>query len=104
MSDSHEYVWKSFFGLFHPSRVAINFADRVIEFHNAIRPTGFFNLFFQKFVRCPFSDVIEVDAYTRANTRCLEVKTKYGNCVYLDDSIPRFDDFVADFYAVVEQG
>lgn len=103
MSDNHEYVWKSFSGLFQPSRVSINFTDRLIEFHNAIRPNSFFNLFFQKFVRCPFSDVTEVDAYTQNEIRCLEVKTKYGNCVYLGDSIPRFDDFVADFYSVVEQ-
>ena len=101
MPDTREYVWRSFSGLFRPSRVVINFTDRTIEFHNAIPPNGFWNLFYRKYVHCPFSDVTEVDAYTQNDTRCLQVKTKHGSCVYLEGPIPRFDDFVADFQAVL---
>ncbi len=103
MSDTHEYVWRSFSGLFRRSRVVIDFANREVEFHNAIPPNGFFNLFYQRFVLCPFSDVTDVDAYTQNDTRCLQVKTKHGSCVYLEGPLRDFSAFVADFQAVIAE-
>ena len=99
MSDTREYTWRSFSGLFRPSRIVFDFAARTIEFHNAIPPNGFFNLFHQKFVRCSFDEVIEVDAYTQNDTRCLSVTAQQGKCVYLDGTVPKFNEFVTDFMA-----
>lgn len=100
MPDTHEYTWRSFSGLFRPSRIVFDFQSRTIEFHNAIRPNGFFNRFFQQHLQCSFEDVTEVDAYTQDGTQCLSVKVLNGNCVYMANDVPRFEQFVDDFLAV----
>lgn len=98
--DSREYAWRELMGLYRPSRVAINFSGRTIDFYNSIKSNGFFNLIHQKYVHCPFNDVTEVSAFTMNGIRCLSVQTKHGNCVYMEDVVPRFDEFVADFHEI----
>lgn len=97
MSDRTEYQWREFSGLFRPSIVSFDFEQRTVQFLNSLRPQGFFNLFFQKQVDCSFDDITGVSTYSRAGTRCVEVVTSHGNCVYLDSDVPRFDELVADF-------
>lgn len=97
MSDLHEYTWRCFSGLYRRSRIVFNFETRIVEFHNAIWPNGFFNLFFQKYVSCPFDAITKVECYTQDGTRCVSVDTNVGNCVYVSSDVPRFSELAEDF-------
>lgn len=88
-------------GFYRSSKVVFDFAQRVIEFENSLPPKGFWNLIPQKFVRCEFGDITDVDAYAQNGYLCLQVKTVSGNRVFLNDTVPRFQEFVADFQSVL---
>ena len=103
MSDLNDYRWRCFSGLFRPSIVSFDFANRQVEFRNSLRPDGFFNLFFQKLVQCPFDDIVEVDTYQQNGMKCLSVVTRHGKTVYIASDVPRFDEMVSDFVAALPQ-
>lgn len=99
MPEVHEYSFRSFSGFYQRSSVVIDFAKQAVVFDNSLLPKGFFNLFFQKRVDCPFADIGRVEGSTVDGTRCLHVDTAHGYCNFTDD-MEGFDEFVQHIRAI----
>lgn len=100
MDEIREYHWRCFSGLYKSSWIRIDFSKQMIEFENSMRPNGFFNLFFQKSVVCPFNEVRSIRNYEMGGYDCLEVITPHRNCVYLSGEIKGFAALVFDFQSI----